>query len=187
MYVQICYICMHVRMCTYILQPICLSTMYPICSISSIVQLICSLCVCVCAQNTNRAREKHDTNAQANHLCDLHVIVRSLSQLDDFVYDGSGNERAQVVFVCFCANRHRARPGRRHLRLSLSPFPAVYAARQGAWRRVRRWRRRACLEENCKNACVLGAEWNRLVGWRGAARLLAVPTLAGRIACKHAE
>ena len=63
--------------------------------------------VCVCAQNTNRAREKHDTNAQANHLCDLHVIVRSLSQLDDFVYDGSGNERAQVVFVCFCANRQR--------------------------------------------------------------------------------
>ena len=98
---------MHVRMCTYILQPICLSTMYPICSISSIVQLICSLCVCVCAKNTNRAREKHDTNAQANHLCDLHVIVRSLSQLDDFVYDGSGNERAQVVFFCFCADRQR--------------------------------------------------------------------------------
>ena len=54
----------------------------------------------MCVQkHTNRAREKRDTTAQANHLCDLHVIVRSLSQLDDFVYDGSGNERAQVLFL----------------------------------------------------------------------------------------
>ena len=97
--------------CTYVY--IYITANLPVYYVSYLLnQLYCTtyllpLCVCVCAKNTNRAREKHDTNAQANHLCDLHVIVRSLSQLDDFVYDGSGNERAQVVFFCFCANRQR--------------------------------------------------------------------------------